>query len=74
MLIRQLPVEQLQLPESWQYTPANEYTTTNIMKRSPIVTELTFFYYIGQIKTPNKVAPLLYLGVKTFADHLSKPL
>ena len=31
MLIRQLPVEQLQRPESWQYAPANGYTTANEM-------------------------------------------
>jgi hypothetical protein len=50
MLIRQLPVEQLQLPESWQYTPANGYTTTNIMKRSLIVAELTFFTILDKSK------------------------
>lgn len=31
MLIRQLPVDQLQRPESWQYAPANGYTTANEM-------------------------------------------
>ena len=31
MLIRQLPVEQLQRPESWQYAPANGYTSANEM-------------------------------------------
>jgi 5-histidylcysteine sulfoxide synthase len=31
MLIRQLPVDQLQRPESWQYAPANGYTTVNEM-------------------------------------------
>jgi 5-histidylcysteine sulfoxide synthase len=31
MLIRQLPVEQLQCPESWQYAPTNGYTTANEM-------------------------------------------
>jgi 5-histidylcysteine sulfoxide synthase len=31
MLIRQLPVEQLQRPESWQYAPANGYTNANEM-------------------------------------------
>jgi 5-histidylcysteine sulfoxide synthase len=31
MLIRQLPVDQLQRPESWQYAPANGYTSANEM-------------------------------------------
>jgi len=31
MLIRQLPVDKLQRPESWQYAPANGYTKTNEM-------------------------------------------
>ena len=31
MLIRQLPVEKLQRPDSWQYAPANGYTKTNEM-------------------------------------------
>jgi 5-histidylcysteine sulfoxide synthase len=31
MLIRQLPAEQLQRPESWQYAPANGYTKQNEM-------------------------------------------
>ncbi len=31
MLIRQLPVEQLQRPASWEYAPANGYTTENEM-------------------------------------------
>ena len=31
MLIRQLPVDKLQRPESWQYAPANGYTSANEM-------------------------------------------
>ena len=31
MLIRQLPIEQLQRPASWQYAPANGYTKQNEM-------------------------------------------
>jgi 5-histidylcysteine sulfoxide synthase len=31
MLIRQLPVEQLQRPDDWQYAPANGYTKENEM-------------------------------------------
>jgi 5-histidylcysteine sulfoxide synthase len=31
MLIRQLPVDTLQRPDSWQYAPANGYTKTNEM-------------------------------------------
>jgi 5-histidylcysteine sulfoxide synthase len=31
MLIRQLPVEQLKHPDSWEYAPANGYTTENEM-------------------------------------------
>jgi 5-histidylcysteine sulfoxide synthase len=31
MLIRQLPVDQLQKPKHWQYAPANIYTTENEM-------------------------------------------
>jgi 5-histidylcysteine sulfoxide synthase len=31
MLIRQLPVDQLQRPDNWQYAPANDYTKPNEM-------------------------------------------
>ncbi|GBO51660.1 hypothetical protein APA_901 [Pseudanabaena sp. lw0831] len=31
MLIRQLPVDKLQRPDSWQYAPANGYTSANEM-------------------------------------------